>query len=225
MKRLTAAVTVCVALLFATCQETKNDLNNPISEKDLYRKVGEEIPFETGMRWLDFHRRASVSGRVDSMSTANVPSSAITTMLASVENLVGVAFHYAIDDSGKNHILLIPVGESMELWPTMPGHVFIDGNTGLELSQQLAEVWAENFKTVHPTATWYHFFGKEVFDQMQALPYFHSVDIEPATNPEDMSQQLLLIIWNDDQISTGRTTTMHATVYDASNACPPCATR
>ncbi|HEU5145404.1 MAG TPA: hypothetical protein VFT90_01755 [Chryseosolibacter sp.] len=225
MKRFNVALALGVAMLFATCNETKEDASNPLSERDVYRTIGEEIPFETGMQWMDFYQRGSTTGRLDSLGACKVPAYAMKAMLSSVENLVGVAFHYAIDDFGRGHILLIPVNETMQLWSTTPGRLMIDAATGLEISQDRAQLWAENYKALHPTDIWYHFFGKDIFDQMQALPYFESVDIEPATNPDDLSAQLLLIIWNDGQISTGRTTTVPATVYDASNACPPCATK
>ena len=224
MNRLNGAIAVCVAMLFATCQETKEEGTNPLSEKDIYRTIGEEIPFETAMHWIDFRNRSTAS-RVDSVGSSQVPASAMNAMLSSVDDLVGVAFHYAIDDFGATHILLIPVTETMELWSSTPGRILIDGNTGLEISQDRARTWAENYKALHSSDTWYHFFGKEVFDQMEALPYFESVDIQQATNPEDLSEQLLLIIWNDGLSATGRTTAEQATVYDASNACPPCATK
>lgn len=212
-------------MLFATCQDRKEDATTPRSEKDIYKTIGEEIPFETGLQWMDFHKNRSHAARLDSLGKCSVPASGMNAMLSSVENLIGVAFHYAIDDFGGAHILVIPVNETMELWSPLPGRVLIDGNTGTEIPHEVAAAWAGNYKAAYPSDIWYHFFGKEIFDQMQALPYFESVDIEPATNPEDLSAQLLLVIWNDGQISTGRTTAVPGTVYDASNACPPCATR
>lgn len=219
------SVTLFAAIFFASCQETKEDVKTPLTQQDLYKNIGEEIPFETGMAWIEFHKkRESKSGRVESLPACKIEAGQVKAMLSSVNDLVGVAFHYAIDDFGASHILAIPVNESMQLWSILPERVIIDANTGMAIDQNLAHAWAENFKASNPSEVWYHFFGKNVFDEMQALPYFKTMDIEPATNSEDMSPELLLVIWNGDQISVGRRNAADGTVYDASNACPPCAT-
>lgn len=226
MNRFFSATIVCATIFLAACQETKEEVKSPLSQQDLYKAIGEEIPFETGMAWIEFHnRKKSTKGRIESFPEYKIPAGQVKTMLSSVNGLVGVAFHYGIDDFGASHILTIPVNESMQLWSLIPGRVIIDANTGTEIGQDLAHTWAENFKTSNASGVWYHFFGKNVFDDMQALPYFESVDIKPATNSEDLSPELLLVIWNETQISLGRTTAEGGTVYDASNACPPCATQ
>ena len=60
---------------------------------------------------------------------------------------------------------------------------------------------------------------------MTALPYFNDVDIEPALNTLNLEPELLLIVWNESLNLSGRTSAENATVYDASNACPPCAAK
>lgn len=225
MNRFFSVTIVCGTIFLAACQETKEEVKSPLSQQDLYRAIGEEIPFETGMAWIEFHKRKkSTKGRIETVPEWKIPAGQMNTMLSSVNALVGVAFHYAIDDFGASHILAIPVNESMHLWTLIPGRVIIDANTGMEIDHDLAHIWAQNFTASNASEVWYHFFGKNVFNDMQALPYFESVDIEPATNSEDLSPELLLIIWNDAQISVGRTFAEYGTVYDASNACPPCAT-
>lgn len=224
MNRLAIIVTVSIAILLTACQETKEEITNPLSEKDIARTVGEQIPFEAGMQWISYHQKNSGSARLDSLLDFNVPAATIKLMLSSVNNLVGVAFHHAIDDFGITHILVIPVNESLELWSSTPGRLIIDANTGTEIPQELAKVWTDNFKRAHPSDVWFHFFGKDIFDEMQALPYFTNVDIEPATRPEDLSPQLLLIIWDERSTISGRTEDDPGTVYDASNPCPPCPT-
>jgi len=224
MNRLTIIFTVCIAIVLTACQETKEDINNPLSEKDIAKTVGEQIPFETGMYWISFRQKSLGSARTDSLAAFNIPAANMKAMLSSVNNVVGVAFHHAIDDFGTGHILAIPVGENLELWSLTPGRIFMDANTGAEIPQELAKVWADNFKNTHPSDIWFHFFGKDIFDQMQALPYFNSVDIEQATRPEDLSPQLLLVIWDDRYSTSGRRKDDPGTVYDASNPCPPCPT-
>lgn len=224
MKRSTILMTMGFTLSLLACQETKEDLKNPVSEKDIYKTIGEEIPYETGVKWIEFYKEKNNSqGREKILFDYMVSDSQMEALLHSVTDLVGVAFHYGIDSLGEKHILLIPVGDSLSLWSSIPGRVFVDANTGTEISQDVAYAWAQSYKDAHPASIWFHFFGKNIFDEMAVLPYFNSIDIEPAINILNLKPQLLLIIWNDLLISNGRTTDDPATVYDASNACPPCA--
>lgn len=215
---------VSVAIFFVACQESKDDLKAPLSEKDLYKSIGEEIPFEVGMSWIDFHnRKGTTIGRIDSLPSCQIPADKLKLMLSSVSDLVGVAFHYGIDDFGTYHILAIPVNGSMELWPSIADRVIIDANSGAEISQDVAHAWAESFKAANPSEIWYHFFGKKVFDEMLTLVYLETVDIQRATHTQELTPELLLVIWNNQAVSEGRTKLLGGTVYDASNLCPPCA--
>lgn len=215
-----------MTMFLVTCQETKEDLKKPISEKDIYKTIGEEIPFESGMEWIRYFQNQNKSGqgKTELISSYVVSHDQMAEMLE-LADLVGVAFHYATDDSGERHIILIPVNESLSLWTPIPGRRYIDANTGGEISRQTASIWAQNFKDENPDEIWFHFFGKNIFDQMSALPFFDSVDIQPAINVLNLTPQLLLIVWNESLISLGRTQNPPAVVYDASNACPPCAAR
>lgn len=223
MNRFVVVCAVCITSLLAGCQEAK-DLNNPISEKDVYKKIGEEIPFETGMEWIAYHRaRNRDDARTESVSPYYVPATQMNLLLGSVADLVGVAFHYAIDETGVTHILVIPVDMSLGVWSLVAGKIIIDANTGSAITPATASLWAGNYKAIKPESVWFHFFGKDIFDEMRALPYYNGVDIEPATNSTDLTPEMLLVIWNEQATSTGRTQASNATVYDASNACPPCA--
>ena|SRR5687768_10562002 len=219
------SVAFSVALCLTACQESK-DLNHPVSEAELYKKIGEEIPFETGMQWIAFYReKQAAHGRLSLLSTYKVPAENMKLMLQSTPALTGIAFHYGIDEAGIAHIILIPVDESLELWPSQGGRMFIDANSGNEITQALAYEWAQNYKQLYAQDIWFHFFGKDVFDQMSSLPYFQNVNIEPATNDIDLTPQLLLVVWDEGAVSSGRRKYSPGTVYDASNACPPCATK
>lgn len=223
MNRFIVVSAVCITSLLTGCQEAK-DLNNPISEKDIYKKIGEEIPFETGMEWIAYHRtKNKVQARTESDDLYYVPATQMDLLLRPVTALVGVAFHYGIDDAGVTHILVIPVDESLSLWSPGDNKTIIDANTGSTIAQATALLWAENYKTINPESIWFHFFGKDIFDEMRALPYYTGITIEPATNVTELTPELLLVIWKEDAVSTGRTQSSTATVYDASNACPPCA--
>lgn len=215
---------IFTAVLFVGCQETKEDIKKPVSEKDIYKTIGEEIPFETGMEWIALHKKRSGLGRTESSGTFSISSEQMNASLQSIADLTGVAFHYATDEAGTTHILAIPVDGSLEVWSN-DNKIIIDANTGNQISKTTALSWSQTFKALNPDGIWFHFFGKNIFDEMRALPYFDSVSIEPATSTLDLSPQLLLVILNQDMISIGRTQATEGTVYDASNACPPCATK
>jgi hypothetical protein len=224
MNRFNFLAAIIVAFSLASCQDTKQDLRDPLSEKDVYKTIGEQIPFETGMEWIEFYNKNRYEqARLDLSSSFNVPAPQMESLLKSVTGLVGVAFHYAIDDLGQSHILVIPVNESMTLWSNISGRIIVDANTGNEISHDIASEWAQRYKDAYADEIWFHFFGKDVFDEMVALPFFNSVDIEPAINVLDLTAELLLVVPNDDEISLGRTAASDGVVYDASNACPPCA--
>lgn len=213
---------LCVALYLSACQETKDDARDP-SQKEFYRTIGEAIPFETGMEWIDNYKKgASKEGRTEVLSAYSVSATVMRALLASVSAPVGVAFHYGTDGWGITHILVIPVDESMSLWSSIPGRMFVDANSGTEISETVASAWSSAYKKAHSNDIWFHFFGKDIFDDMTALPYFNGVDIERGINTVDLTPELLLVVW-DDVLSTGRTNSTLGTVYDASNACPPCA--
>lgn len=226
MNRLLIFSALTIAMSFMTCQETKEDLKNPVSEKDIYRTIGEQIPYETGMEWIAYYQnQKSADGRTEVLSGYSISDDHIRTMTQARSGLVGIAFHYATDQTGGTHVLVIPVDESMSLWESRPGKIIVDANTGNEIAQETASAWAQTYKNANPSAVWFHFFGKNIFDEMCALPFFNSIDIEPAINILNLTPQMLLVIWNDGVSSLGRTQDSPATVYDASNACPPCAPR
>jgi hypothetical protein len=224
MNRFNFLAAIIVALSLPSCQDTKQDLRDPLSEKDVYKTIGEQIPFETGMEWIEFYNKKRYEqARLDLSASFNVPAPQMESLLKSATDLVGVAFHYAIDDLGQSHILVIPVDESMTLWSDISGRIMVDANTGNQISQDIASQWAQRYKDAYADEIWFHFFGKDVFDEMVALPFFNSVDIEPAINVLDLTAELLLVVPNDDEISLGRTASSDGVVYDASNPCPPCA--
>ena len=224
MKHTKFASALFLTLVLLGCQDAK-DTPSPLSEKDHYKLIGEEIPFETAMAWLDFHEKSrAAQGRTEEVADFGVSKEKIQAVIASTADLTGIAFHYGIDSVGVKHIFLIPVDGSLSVWSTSPGRIIIDANTGNEIDESTASAWANNYKAAHPDELWFHFFGKNIFDDMLALPGFSNMDIEQATNDVALTPELLLIIWEDEALASGgRTELLFAIVYDASNACPPCA--
>ena len=223
MKSYIVPTTIYFSLLLLACQDTGEDLKNASADVAFYKTIGEEIPFETGMQWMEFYKdKNSEQGRV-ALATYTISASRVEQMLQSVSNPAGVAFHYGKDWLGVKHIIAIPVDESLSLWSSIPGRVFVDANTGNVISQSLANTWAQNYKNAHPTGIWFHFFGQDIMDEITAIPFFNSIDIEPAINILNLTPQMLLIVWNEDLNILGRTTEDEGRIFDASYPCPPCA--
>jgi hypothetical protein len=232
MKRSIVAMGAFLAVLSIACQDTKEDLKGPLSQTEFHKTIGEEIPFETGMEWIEYYKwreynknKSLYPGRIQTFPSYNVSAAELDRSLQSTTALTGVALHHGLDEFGVQHILLLPVDESLTLWSSDAERVILDANTGEQISHEQAYMWAENFKKENPQSVWFHFFGRNVFDDMNAIPYFYSLNIEPAINVLDLTPQLLLVVWNEDSNSGGRMSSPYATVYDASNACPPCAVR
>jgi hypothetical protein len=223
MKKFCAVLCLYVGMSLLACQDTRDDLKSSPPDITYYKSVGEQIPFETGMAWMEFYKKKNgqQAGRLG-LFTYQVPDEQLQAMLQSVSGLTGVAFHYGLDGLGGTHVIVIPVDESLSLWSAIPGRIYVDANTGNEIPQSVASLWAENYKDEHPNGIWFHYFGANIFDEILAIPYFNTLDIEPAINILNLTPQLLLIVWNEELSLLGRTADQGATVYDASSGCPPC---
>lgn len=229
MRSFIVATATYLALSVLACQDAREDDLKDESTVAAYRNIGHQIPFETGVEWMEYYRQENGidQGREKLLGLGlfryTISGPQMEAMAASVSDLVGVAFHWAIDDDGDKHIIAIPIDPTLRLWTSIPGRIYVDANTGNPISQAVAQAWAQNYKDAHPTDIWFHFFGETVIDQVLAVPYFNSVDIEPAINVLNLLPQMLLIVWNEDLLPLGRSATERATVFDASNPCPPCA--
>lgn len=228
MKNLVCFSIVFLALSLLACQDAKDDVRKNISDLAHYRNIGKQIPNEQGQRWLELYRSKNnivSNGRIDllgySLSKEN-----LAVMSSSVDGFTGVAFHHATDYFGQHHFLAIPIGESLGVWDASPGKVIIDTNTDTQISGSTARLWAANYEASHPGDYWFHYFGRNVFDQMNLLTFFDAMQIEPALSDLDLTPQLLLIVSDLDLdilgLSLGRTNNNETVVYDASSPCPPC---
>ena len=221
MKSLFAFIFLFLAVSFLSCQDSRDDFKTN-SELDFYMTIGEEIPFQTGIDWIEFYKaQNNNNGRANVLTGYSVSDSQLQALIGSVTGLVGIAFHYGTDSWGTKHIILIPVENSLTLWSSISGRLYVDANSGNQISQSTAQAWATNYKNAHPSGVWFHFFGADIFDEIQALPYFDSMDIEPGIDLLNLTPELLLIVWNDGLLF-GRTKDEDGRMYDASNPCPPC---
>jgi hypothetical protein len=222
MKNCIAFAALYFAFSLLACQDSKDDFKVVTEDHMIHKSVGREIPFETGMRWIEtYNKKNGIQGRLINLGYY-VSAENLEAALGSVTDLTGVAFHYGLDSWGVRHIVVIPIGASLSVWANTPGRVFVDANTNTVISQSTAAQWATSYKNAHPTEVWFHYFGKNIFDEIVMIPNFSELDIQPALSDLDLSPQMLLIIWNVPSLF-GRTMEGDGgTVYDASNPCPPC---
>lgn len=218
-----------LAISMFTCQDAKDDVRKNISDLAYYRNIGKQIPTEQGQRWLELYHsknNPTGNGRIDLLGYS-LSKDNLADMSNSVSGFTGVAFHHATDYLGNHHFLAIPVGESLQVWEDSPGKVIIDTNTDMPISGSTARIWASNYEASHPGEYWFHYFGKNIFDQMNLLTFFDAMVIAPALSDLDLTPQLLLIVSELDLgflgLSLGRTNSNETVVYDCSSPCPPCA--
>lgn len=220
MKSSIVFVALYFALSLLACQDTKYPEKSFNTDYEFYKTIGEQIPFETGMRWIDTYKSRNNAARIASFQY-KITASQLQSILQQSPELTGIAFHYAQDEEGNTHILVIPVDGSLKLWSLSPENAIIDTNTESVIDQTTARAWAQNYKNSHPFDIWFHFFGRNIFDEIATISYFSKLDIQPGINDSNLPQ-LLLIVWNLEVSASGRKTDDAGVVYDASNPCPPC---
>jgi hypothetical protein len=221
MKKLYVVVAV-LAVSVLGCQDTREETGST-PEIAYQKSIGMQIPVETGLRWMDTYNEVRVKdGRV-STSSYSISASQLQALRSSVLIFVGLAFHHAIDDAGEHHFVVVPVDLTLSLWSSLFPHVYIDANTNTQISRSTALAWVDNYTEAHPNDIWFHFFGSDIFDEIEDIPFFTTMQIEPAINDLDLTPQLLLIIEDEGAVEPGgRTAQSTMVVYDASSACPPC---
>jgi hypothetical protein len=221
MRSLLVASAISLTLLTFSCKDTADEVSTSASVSE-YRNVGAIIPTDMGARWIDTYQKQSSSGRIDLIY--NVGGTELEAVKNSVTGLVGVAFHYGLDENGERHIILVPVDETLRLWTSLGGRIYLDANTNSVISKETAVQWAHNYEEANPDGIWFHFFGAGVFDDMNSIDGFDGVSVVPAINDLDLSQELLLVVGSTESLLggiLGRTATA-TTVYDASYPCPRC---
>lgn len=227
MRKLFVSIVTCVMMTLLACQDAKES-DAPFNDISSYKKIGMQISYETGVRWIETYNQKNniqednISGR-RVLSPYAISAGQLQAAIASVNSLVGVAFHHAVDDNGEHHFIVIPVDESLHVWTDIPGRAYIDANTNTEITREVARGWAQNYEEAHAGEIWFHFFGSNIFDEIFAVSYFSTLNIVPALKTSDLTPQLLLMIINEQLSITGRTADADdPLVYDASSPCPPC---
>ncbi len=210
---------IAVGLVFS-CQEPR-EVADHTPDLRTYQNVGTKIPTETGARWLEAFNTKYNNGARPRRLIYSVSGSLLSQSL-SIPELTGVAFHYGLDENGVKHIIVIPVDSKLRLWNFVEGRIYVDANSDTIIPKSTAEEWTERFRSQNPNGIWFHYFGRNIFDEILTFPNLTSVYIAPAINDLDLSPQLLLIVGLDFNL-LGRTDSEQGGVYDASYPCPKCA--
>jgi hypothetical protein len=210
---------ISLILLLCACSDSNQNLETKKHNSVLDKTVGERIPTDVANKWIDSFRDNIGSGRQQNFQYA-VSAQPLDQILTSIP-LMGLAFHYALDDAGTLHVLILAVSEDEKLWSLNSNRICIDANTNSLIDEALAKTWTQNFKDKHPDEIWYHFFGWNVLNEMKTVSWFQEFRIVPALNDEGI-QQLLLVISRDSDTDDGRVLE-ESIVYDKGGLCPPCA--
>lgn len=220
MKKLFTLSIIAVTLSVLACQDSKEEAKYDAATLAAHKQIGHQISTETGVRWIEAYNAKNNIGKI-SLSAYTTSSESLEEIM-SAPGLVGVAFHHALDADGRHHFIAIPVGEDLSVWSETPGKVYVDTNSDTEISYAQAAEWTGRYKEANANAIWFHFFGRNVFDEISGIPYLSEVNIVPALNDLDLSPQLLLIVLSNPLGILGKTAGDGTVVYDASSPCPPC---
>lgn len=219
MKKLVVFSLMFLGLSVLSCQDSTDAPSAAESLIAEYKNVGMKIPTEQGARWISTYNDINPNNRVRLLYS--VSSASLQTAMNSVDELVGLAFQYGFDENGIKHIIIIPVDRSLRLWTNIEGRVYVDANTNSEISQAVAQEWANSYQASNPDGIWFHYFGRTIFDEIASRPGSSRVNIIPALRDTDYAPQMLLVVGNVLDLLNGRVRT-ETDVYDASYPCPKC---
>jgi hypothetical protein len=200
-----------------SCQDSVTTPTMKRHDSPLHKAVGAKISSEDAVRWISAYQSRLEQGRVQ--ETSHVVTASTFDSILSSPDLLGVAFHYAVDDVGNHHVLLLPMDETTHLWSLTNDRVCIDANIDTILDEVTAKRWVLNFTNKFPDHIRYHFFGSDILFEMRRLSAFEQFSITPAIDDE-LQLQLLLIVGKIDLAAGGRTMD-NGDVFDRSVNCPP----
>ena len=207
-------VTVLVSGLLS-CQESK-DNNMQKLPKRYDKSVGEQIPVDVAYRWIRNFNKITMAGRVSNAYSINAATLAST--IGNVKGRLGVVLHHGLDDSGEHHLFMFAIDEDGVLFKNQ----IVDVANGGIVEEAIAKSWSNKYALEHPSTPWYHFFGSDVFSEIQSASNFSHIDIVRGLN-ENNAEQILLFVYKTEATS-GRSQGESMIVYDLANPCPPCST-
>lgn len=211
MKKILLAVLV-ISFAFA-CHDSKDNASQQLPKR-FDKSVGEQIPLNIAYAWVKNFGGSITTGR--EQSPYSFSAAKLSEILATSSG-PGVVFHHATDQHAAHHILMFTLTEGGELFQSD----ILDLSTGLIINNATAQQWAKTYADAHTTTPWYHFFGKDIFQEILSNETFEYANVVRAANDEGQ-EQVLLFVYNTKEISGGRTDGEDVTVYDVSYPCPPC---
>ena len=221
MKNIGTLLSAFALILFGCCQEPDTNFKTKQQNTVLNEDIGEQIPLAVAERWISsYNKRTDIQAGRTKEVQYKLSSANLNTILSSFPQL-GLAFHHAIDEYGKYHILVIAIDKSQKrLWSDQNDRICIDANSNSLVTEDTANSWAQNYKKKNPDGIWYHFFGRHVFNEIKTIPWFKEINIRHAINDSDVPQLLLVI--SDNSASARIKDEESIIVYDRGGTCPPC---
>jgi hypothetical protein len=185
--------------LLVGCQ----DVDGTTKASVFHEGVGAQISLDVATRW---------ARRSEDVGSRDVSAAQLAVLVDASPDRVGVVFHEAMDDEGARHLLLTTMGEDAEPWAS----IVIDVDAAATVNVDTARAWTARHAAVSDDGPRYHFYGRDMLDEIIANPRFDHLGVSRALDDEGQGQ-LVLMAWNDD----GDARSGQPTPYDTGLTCPP----
>jgi hypothetical protein len=201
-------VLIFIVIQFA-CQES----NDTSSKQSNLRSIGDAIPVDMAERWVEHYARKGGNARIEGQ---RLTRATLQELLANAGDYDGLVFHYGVNNNNQYDVFVIPYAEDNELWSfEYAADASVDNVIGIAAAKDECDRYA----ALHSTSTLYHFFGRDIFDELLSNSTFSRVDIVPGI-ADDGRAQLLLYTWAANA-TNGKAKEDLLVVYDQSSNCPP----
>jgi hypothetical protein len=224
MKNIIYGLSLSVLVFLIACSDSSVNVKseNQSSKKAFDRTVGAVIDREVGLKWITRFTTMKISAK-DEASYFFVTQSNLQKLLGSSNNVEGLTFHHAIDDSGNYHIIVIPVDSGLRIWTSsLSNRIFIDANSNSIIDLEDARKWIERYQQENPLnafSKYFHFWGTDIF-----LEIIKSKDFEVKRAVDDDGKStMVLLTYPGDNNARARSLSSAVTIYDMNRGCPPCA--
>jgi hypothetical protein len=198
-------------LLLWACQDSPH--TNVSHVKGSFDKnSGSKIDNELGAKWIENFKSNRINARNENVDLFKISKVNLNKLLKN-SGVIGITFHYAIDENGVWHIIAIPLNEHLSLWS--PLQIAIDALEDKEIDNMVAQQHIQNYKASYPSHVRYHLFGVNIFDEIKLNKEF---EIHLGEDDNQVPQLLLIVRPNQ---GAGRTSAAELVTYDQAPRCPP----
>jgi hypothetical protein len=218
MKQGVFSLSILTVFLVFACHESSH---REIQKQELVlnRSIGERISADLANQWIANYEKSASSGRFQEAELI-VTKDQLTGLLAQFPAL-GLAFHYATDEQGQDHLVVLALDEGRKFWSGTNDRRYVDVTNDTFIDETTARNWTRRFRDANPNSVWFHFFGLDVFSEMNSVAWFSRFEIVPALNDNSVVQ-LLLVLRDERGITGGRVLDTEIIVWDKGGTCPPC---